>query len=166
MRIRMLLSGSRAADHASVAELLELARAGSQATYVRADLTTADGARALRQAAAGAVNVLFHLAGSLEPGRGEALKLAAVLRLEAIEPAATVLASSIAASLPGLERGLEAYAAANRALDDHARRPRRAGACEASRCQRCRGAAWRRRSSTCWRETACRSRAWTRARAC
>ncbi len=124
LRPRLVLTGRRAPD-ASVGDLLAKARsAGGEATYVPADLTTAAGARCVRDVigrVGAPVDVLFHLAGSLDPANAGALKLGALLRLEALEPRAMVLASSIAASVRGLDHGIEGYAEANRALDDYAR---------------------------------------------
>ncbi len=126
----MLLVGARALD-VSVEALLVRARSfGAVATYCRADLTTATGCRAVRAAAASmpSIDVLFHLAGTLDPLRSVATKRDALLRLEALEPNEVVCASSISACFPGLDRGLEVYAAANRALDEYAKNARAQGA--------------------------------------
>jgi len=81
------------------------------------DLTDPVATRA-RVAGLGRVDGVFHLAGSLDaPG----VKRLAVEHLAELDAGFHVLFSSIAATLPGLSTGLEAYAAANAWLDAWAR---------------------------------------------
>ena len=85
-----------------------------------ADPHTAELVRAL-----GPFDLGFHLAGALEdPMRAKRDGLA---NLRDVGVHTWVLASSVSAAIPGLDRGLEAYAAANRALIDAAHRARAAG---------------------------------------
>lgn len=126
----MLLVGKRPLDSDVEALLLRARSLGAAMTYCSADLTTSSGCRAVRAAAAllPPVDVLFHLAGNLDAERCLATKRDALLRLESIDFKELVCASSISACFPGLDRGIEEYAAANRALDEYAKNARAQGA--------------------------------------
>jgi amino acid adenylation domain-containing protein len=116
---RLLLVGRRPEGTEQQRLLRELTQLGGQASYVSADLTTPDGATAVIAAAGarlGAVDGLFHLAGSTGSDAMSA-KRDGLLALEPIARDLTVLFSSVSAVLPGLERGIEAYARANAWLD-------------------------------------------------
>ncbi len=126
-RARLVLVGRR--EDPGWAELEAL---GARVTYVRADLAEASGREAVVAAAQKAfgspadgagTDGLFHAAGTLGIDGEDvaAAKWDALAALEALAPRLTVLFSSISAVLPGLDRGMEAYAEANRRLDSHAR---------------------------------------------
>lgn len=129
LAVHAVLVGTRADDNVTRALCSALGEAGGSALWCSADLTTAEGGRTvaravdeLRRTHGGrSLDVLFHLAGTADAARAHEVKVGGLLRLERLDARATVLASSISASTAGLERGLEAYAAANRALDDYAR---------------------------------------------
>jgi len=120
---RMLLVGRSAMGAAQLALLREVEALGGAARYLAADVARGQSWREIRAAVddwPGGVQALFHLAGGLE-GPALAAKGAALPHLHSVEPELVVLFSSISAVLPGLDRGLEAYAQANAALDRWAR---------------------------------------------
>ncbi|MFT4977789.1 MAG: acyl transferase domain-containing protein, partial [Myxococcota bacterium] len=74
-------------------------------------------------------DMVFHLAGSVDSADAMSSKRDTLLALEAhVEALGWVLFSSISGVIPGLSRGIEAYAEANRWLDAHARARRVSGA--------------------------------------
>jgi len=102
--------------------LRDIEQLGGEAWYVSADLTrTEDAARVIEQARThlGTVDALFHLAGTTGE-QAMAPKRDGLLALEPLERGLTVLFSSVSAVLPGLDRGIEAYAQANAWLDSWA----------------------------------------------
>ncbi len=126
---RLLLSGRRPRDGDVESLLGDLERLGGEVRYEAADLTSAadrgrlcDRARDLFDELDG----VFHLAGGLSP-EGLAAKRAGLALLTELTPALGVSFSSISATIPGLDRGIEDYAAANAELDRHARQARLRG---------------------------------------
>ncbi len=116
---RMLLVGRRPEGPEQARLLREIDALGGSASYLGADPTRPEGAEALLGAAQerlGAVDGLFHLAGSTDAD-AMAAKRDVLLALEPLERDLTVLFSSISGVIPGLDRGLEAYAEANAWLD-------------------------------------------------
>ncbi len=113
---RVLLVGRRPQTPAITSLLRELGELGGEGRYLSAD--PARDAAAVVQAAAplGAVDGLFHLAGSTGAD-AMAAKRDVLLALEPLPRDLTVLYSSISGVLPGLDRGIEAYAEANAWLD-------------------------------------------------
>ena len=128
-RARLLLTGRRPLDGDIDALLADLIRRGAEARYVAADLAEPAGAAAVERAVGEAwdgLDGLFHLAGGLDPAALRA-KREGLVQLRSLEPGLTVLFSSISAVLPGLDRGIEDYAAANAWLDSYAERAQREG---------------------------------------
>jgi len=114
-RAQMVLTGRRASLATD-----DLVALGSRVTYIAADLSVpSERARVVTEARAvlgSEIDGLFHLAGP-----SDAVKRGALEDLEALGAKLTVLFSSISGVIAGLDRGIEAYAASNRALDTYAR---------------------------------------------
>ena len=101
----------------------DLCRLGGEATYLAADLADESAAASVRErveALLGEVDGVFHCAGTAGE---DALrtKRDTLLQVEPLRAGFYLLFSSIAATLPGLDRGVEDYVAANAWLDRHAR---------------------------------------------
>lgn len=96
---------------------------GMACRFVQGDITDPRTAAALREL--GPYDLGFHLAGALDDPMHS--KRDGLANLRDVGVRTWVLASSVSAVLPGLDRGLEAYAAANRSLIDSAARGRAAG---------------------------------------
>lgn len=128
-RARLLLTGRRALDDELRALLDELRARGARAEYLAADLATEQGRALVCQrlrAFLERLDGVVHAAGGL--GTAEILaKREGLALLDQLRAPLEILFSSVSAVLPGLDGGLEDYAAANRALDQRARAERAAG---------------------------------------
>ncbi len=117
---RILLVGRRPGGLEGL--LRELEQLGGSGIYLSADLTRQEDAARVMSTARdqlGPVDALFHLAGTTGAD-AMAAKRDGLLALEPMPRDLTVLFSSIAGVLPGLDRGIEDYAQANAWLDSWA----------------------------------------------
>lgn len=112
---RLLLVGRRAAGPEHDALCARLGGLGAFARYEAVDLSDA-GAAAAWVARLGRVDGVFHLAGGMDAAALGA-KVSGAQALTRADAGFVVLFSSISATIPGMDRGIEAYAAANAALD-------------------------------------------------
>jgi len=93
--------------------------AGGTAWYLQADLTRPDEAQSVVHAVK-SVDGVFHLAGVVGP-QALSVKRDGLVNLDGLTADLWCYFSSISAVLPGLDRGIETYAQANRWLDRRAR---------------------------------------------
>ncbi len=112
---RLLLAGRRPLDAEIEALCARLGGLGTLARYEAVDLGDSAAADAF-VARLGRVDGIFHLAGGMDAAALQA-KARGAEALRRADAGFVLLFSSISACLPGMDRGIEDYAAANAALD-------------------------------------------------